>query len=161
MKKAIFFDRDGVINDDRDYYYVTCADMFHINPGIIPLMRHIKKLGFLSIVITNQAGINKGLYSKDTVDQVHKKMIDILSAYTLGIDEVYYCPHHPEFTKCLCRKPGTLLIEKALSRFNIDPAQSYFIGDRDTDIEAGRNAGLRTIKVERNGNMDYLIEMIQ
>jgi D-glycero-D-manno-heptose 1,7-bisphosphate phosphatase len=161
MNKAIFFDRDGVINDDKDYYYVTQVDMFHINPGIISLMQHIKQLGFLSIVITNQAGINKGLYSKDTVDQIHKKMLDILATYDLSIDEVYYCPHHPDFTKCLCRKPGTLMIDKAIARFNIDPSQSYFIGDRDTDVEAGLNAGLKTIKVERNANMKYLIEMIK
>ena len=160
MRRAVFFDRDGVINDDKDYYYVTNPGMFHINPGVIKLMKHVKEMGFLSIVVTNQAGINKGLYSKEDVEAIHEKMRIILSEYELHIDEVYYCSHHPDLCKCICRKPGTLFIEKAISRFELNPSACYFIGDRDTDVEAGRNAGLKTIKVERNGNFNSLVDLI-
>jgi D-glycero-D-manno-heptose 1,7-bisphosphate phosphatase len=161
MRRAVFFDRDGVINDDKEYYYVTNPDMFHINPGVINLMKHVREKGFLSIVITNQAGVNKGLYSKEDVEAIHQKMLSILAEHGLSIDEIYYCTHHPDLCKCICRKPDTLFIEKAISRFTIAPSVSYFIGDRDTDMEAGHNAGLKSIKVERNGNFDYLIDLIE
>lgn len=160
MKKAVFFDRDGVVNDDKDYYYVTSLEMFHLNRSIIPLLKHLKENNYLAFIVTNQAGINKGLYTMEDVDAIHGKMVSELSEYGLFFDEIYYCSHHPEWGKCVCRKPGTLFIEKALARFDIDPALSYFIGDRDTDIEAGQNAGLKTIKVERNANLEYLINLI-
>jgi D-glycero-D-manno-heptose 1,7-bisphosphate phosphatase len=75
----------------------------------------------------------------------------------ISFDEIYYCPHHPENEKCICRKPDTVFIEKAISRFSINVLDSYFIGDRDTDIEAGKKAGLKTILVKPNQDMGSLI----
>ncbi len=160
MKKAVFFDRDGVINDDKDLYYVTSPDDFHLNESIISLWKHVKERGYLTIVVSNQGGIAKGLYSKEDVEAIHKKLGSLLSQHELAPDEIYYCSHHPDIENCLCRKPGTLFIEKAISRFRIDPSLSYFIGDRDSDVEAGKNAGLTPIKVERNKDLGYLKELI-
>jgi len=157
--KAIFFDRDGVINDDKDHYYVTSPDLFELNKGITELMKHFREKGYLMIVVSNQGGIAKNLYTHEDVAAIHDKMNRLLQAEGLHFDEIYYCPHHPDTGKCICRKPGTLFFEKALSRFNIDPAVSYFIGDRDSDEEAGKRAGLNTIKIERNSNPAVLIKL--
>ena len=90
MVRAFFFDRDGVINDDKDYYYVTNPEMFHVNSGAINFLKHVKKSGFLSILVTNQAGIDKGLYTHKDVEAIHVKMNNILSGSDLGMDEIYY-----------------------------------------------------------------------
>ncbi len=157
--KAIFFDRDGVINDDKDYYYVTSPDMFELNEGITDLMKHVRKKGYLMIVVTNQGGIAKDLYTHEDVEAIHAKMNSLLEAEGLRLDEIYYCSHHPAIGKCICRKPETLFLEKAISRFNIDPALSYFIGDRESDEETGKRAGLNTIRIERNSNPAVLINL--
>jgi D-glycero-D-manno-heptose 1,7-bisphosphate phosphatase len=84
-------------------------------------------------------------------------MIHLLESYGVHITEIYYCPHHPDYGKCLCRKPESLLIEKALARFHISPDKSFFIGDRESDIQAAIRAGIKPIKTEPNENlMKYL-----
>jgi D-glycero-D-manno-heptose 1,7-bisphosphate phosphatase len=88
-------------------------------------------------------------------------MAESLSEQGIKFDEVYYCPHHPDNEKCICRKPDTVLIEKAISRFSINVKESLFIGDRETDIEAGMKMGLKTIRVDANQDMSRLIECVQ
>jgi D-glycero-D-manno-heptose 1,7-bisphosphate phosphatase len=161
MNKAIFFDRDGVINNDSGHYYISDPSDFVINPGVIELLSWLKSKGFMLIIISNQGGISRGIYTKQDTDKVHKKMAEILTEHGIALDEIYYCPHHPENENCICRKPDTVLIEKAIARFSIDTSQSLFIGDRDSDIEAGAKAGLKTIKVEANQDMSLAIEMIK
>jgi len=158
--KAVFFDRDGVINNDTGFYYVTSPDDFFLNDGIIELLRHIHSKGYLTIVVSNQGGIAKNLYKKEDVEAVHNKMNNLLEKEGLFFDEIYYCPHHPDTGKCICRKPGTLFFEKAIARFGIDPSLSYFIGDRDSDEEAGQRAGLNTIKITANKDVSYLKQKI-
>lgn len=160
MNKAVFLDRDGVINDDKDLYYVTSPDEFQLSKGIITLMSHIKEKGYLTIVVSNQGGISKKLYTKEDVEAIHDKMKSLLLSHGLTFNEIYYCSHHPDEQKCICRKPGTLFIEKAISRFGIDPSLSYFVGDRDSDVETGKNTGLTSIKVVRNTDISYLKEII-
>lgn len=161
MNKAVFFDRDGVINNDSGHYYISDPKDFVLNHGFIELVSWLSENGFLLIVISNQGGISKGIYSKQDTENVHLKMTELLAEAGLVFDEVYYCPHHPENENCICRKPDTVLIEKATSRFSIDASQSFFIGDRDSDIQAGINAGLMTIKVETNQDMSLVIKMIK
>ena len=161
MAKAVFLDRDGVINSDDGLYYLVDPEDFEINPGVPELLKWLKTQGFLLIVISNQGGISKGLYSKMDVEIIHEKMNLQLAKDGLSFDEIYYCPHHPENEKCICRKPDTVMIEKAISRFSIDVNSSYFIGDRHTDMEAGKKAGLKTIKVESNQDMSLLIEFFK
>jgi D-glycero-D-manno-heptose 1,7-bisphosphate phosphatase len=161
MNRAVFLDRDGVINSDDGLYYLVDPADFKINPGVPELLKWLKKHGFLLIVISNQGGISKGIYSKKDVEFIHAKMNEQLDEQGIFLDEIYYCPHHPENERCICRKPDTIMIEKAISRFSIDVNESYFIGDRETDMEAGKKTGLKTVKVESNQDMSLLIEFFK
>jgi len=157
LKRAIFLDRDGVINSDEGLYYVTNPAEFRLNEGVIEFLQELQGMGYLLIIISNQGGIAKGLYSHETIREIHRKMKDILSQHGVHITEIYYCPHHPDFGKCLCRKPNTLMIEKAIARFGIDLHKSFLVGDRETDIETAKKAGLKAIKIESNENpLKYL-----
>lgn len=152
-QKAVFLDRDGVINSDKDLYYVTHPNEFILNEGIGLFLKKLQEAGYLLIIVTNQAGIAKGLYTHQILQEIHAKMISQLEKYGVTITEIYYCPHHPDFGKCLCRKPESLLIEKALARFHIRPEDSFFIGDRESDIQAAIKAGVKPIKTEPNENL--------
>jgi len=149
MNKAVFFDRDGVINKERGDYTFRIDD-FIINEGVFDSMRLLSAKNYLLFIITNQGGISKGVYSMDDVEKLHKHMLSLFIKETIRIEKIFLCPHHHENENCLCRKPGSLLIEKALAIYNIDPLKSYFIGDRDRDIMAAQNAGVTGIKVESN-----------
>jgi len=157
--KAIFLDRDGVINLDVLNYTWRVED-FHFLDGVFDTCREFRKQGFMLIVITNQGGVAKGMYTIADVDHLHDHMIKSFAEEGVLIDEVYYCPHHDVSGKCLCRKPGSLLVEKALARFEIDPAVSYFIGDRDRDVEAGAAAGVKGILVEVNNDLRQIMNRI-
>jgi len=158
--KAVFIDRDGVINNDNGNYYVTSPEEFSLNEGIIGLLKYLREKGYLLIVVSNQGGIAKNLYSHGDVEAIHDKMNKLLIKEGLYFDEIYYCPHHPDKGRCICRKPETVFFEKAIARFEIDPSCSYFIGDRETDEEAGRKAGLKAIRVEPNRDVSRLKEII-
>ena len=157
--KAIFLDRDGVINRDI-LNYTWRLNEFVFLPGVFESCRRFQEMGFEIIVITNQGGIAKGLYTHEDVEKLHSKMITTFNEEGVIILEVYYCPHHDAFGKCLCRKPGSLLVEKALARFEIDPVKSFFIGDRERDILAGEAAGVKGILVEVNSDMRNVLELI-
>jgi len=161
MRKAVFFDRDGVINNEESHYYIYKEKDFIFNEGITDVMMNLSEKGYLLIIITNQSGISKGVYSHKDVDKVHAKMKSELSKEGISLAEIYYCPHHPDNENCLCRKPKSLLLEKGIARFNIDVEKSYFIGDKDRDIQAGKKAGLKTILVKANGNMTGIINLIK
>src|ERR1035437_10328277 len=137
MNKAIFLDRDGVINQERGHYTFG-LDEFILNDGLFEALKAFQDKGFLLIVITNQGGIAKGLYSHKDVAILHNYLIEILAENGIHLTEIYYCPHHPDIGKCLCRKPNSLMLEKSIARFDIDAAKSYFIGDNDRDIIAGK-----------------------
>jgi len=159
MNKAVFLDRDGVINFEPGHY--TCsAEDFIINDGLGESVKLLKESGFLVIIISNQGGIAKSLYSHDDVLEMHIKLCEYLADYQAKVDDFYYCPHHPDFTKCLCRKPGTLMFEKALAVYNIDPAQSFMIGDGDRDIEAAEKCGIKGVKVAANTNIIGVCQQI-
>ena len=159
MNKAVFLDRDGVINFEPGHY--TCsAEDFIINDGVGESVKLLKESGFLVIIISNQGGIAKSLYSHDDVLEMHIKLCEYLADYQAKVDDFYYCPHHPDFTKCLCRKPGTLMFEKAVAVYNIDPAQSFMIGDGDRDIKAAEKCGIKGVKVAANTNIIGVCQQI-
>lgn len=160
MNKAVFLDRDGVINNEESNYYIHKTEDFFLNKGIIEALKKLKEKGFIFIVITNQGGISKSLYTHYDVCAVHQKMISLFGEHNIHLTEIYYCPHHSSNENCLCRKPKSLNIEKAISRFHIDKKQSWFVGDRQTDMEAGKRAGLRTLKVKANQDMSFLSDII-
>jgi D-glycero-D-manno-heptose 1,7-bisphosphate phosphatase len=153
MNKAVFLDRDGVINDGTLYYTYKTED-FHFNEGVFNGLILLQDAGFLLIVITNQGGVAKGIYSIEDIEIVHTFMVQKLSEQGIKIEKVYYCPHHSDISECDCRKPGTLLIEQAIVTFSIDKNQSYLIGDSERDMVAAVKAGLKPIKTTKNENIE-------
>lgn len=152
MNKALFLDRDGVINRERGTY-THALENFEILPEVADALKLARSNGFLLIVISNQGGIAKGIYSKEQVELLHDHLQAELEDSGVHLDEIYYCPHHNAVGKCLCRKPGSLMLEKAIARFNINPLKSVLIGDNQRDIDAAVNAGVRGILVESNSGI--------
>lgn len=153
MNKAIFLDRDGCINNNCDHYYIWRKEELILNPGVSEALAELQARGYFLIVITNQGGISKGEYSAEDVELLHDHLRSMLGAKGVYLDEIYYCPHHHMVENCLCRKPMPLMIEKALARFDIDPASSWMIGDAQRDVEAGEAAGLRCLLIEPNSDL--------
>ena len=141
MNKALFIDRDGVINVDK--VHVFRKEDFEFNKGIFELCKKYTDNGFLIIVITNQAGIAKGLYTEDDFIRLTAWMIHQFHEQGIVISKVYHCPHHPDLTgQCECRKPAPGMILRAAKEFDLDLSECVLIGDRETDLQAGRNAGI-------------------
>ena len=158
-QKAIFLDRDGVIIRERGDFTWLLEDVF-INPGVEEALQIFINAGYMLIVISNQSGIAKEIYTKQEADYIHLHLERVFSIKGVHITEFYYCPHHPTISNCICRKPDSLLLEKAIARFNVDAAKSYFIGDADRDIEAGNKAGVQSIKIEVNSSLVPVAERI-
>ena len=157
--KAVFLDRDGVLNKEQGNY-VTHLEDFVLNDGVMQALKIFQEKNFLLIVISNQGGISKGICTQQQVEYLHLHLERVLKNSGIILTEIYYCPHHPEITNCICRKPDSLLLEKAISRFNIDPLHSYFIGDAERDMEAGHKAGVKTIKVDSNQSLMQIVEQV-
>ncbi len=144
--KAIFLDRDGVINVEVGY--LSNPDDFEIIEGSIEALKILNKKGFFLIVITNQAGIARGYYTEKILNTIHNKMKSILKAHNVTLTDIYFCPHHPEFTGyCACRKPNPGMILEAKKKYNIDLDKSYIVGDTLNDIQTGIAAKCKTILV--------------
>lgn len=149
---AVFLDRDGVINRERGEHTWKLED-FEILPDVAAGIKAIHEAGLLAIVVSNQSGIGLGLYTHEDVRLLHGYLHRHLGEQGVMIDELYYCPHHPQQGRCLCRKPGRLLLERAIARFGIDPKRSVMIGDRERDIEAAAGAGVKGILVPPNTSL--------
>ena len=155
MTKAIFLDRDGVINQERKDY-IKKLDEFKILDKTSDAINIIKSHGFLVIIITNQSAINRKLVSVETLNKIHEKLQSYLEKYDTSFDQVYFCPHMPS-ENCECRKPKPGLIIQAVTDFKIDLSQSYMIGNSETDLQAARNAGCNGILLKKN---QTLLEVI-
>ena len=157
MNKCIFLDRDGVLNVD-DPAYTFLLSKFKIIPGVVESLYILKEAGFKLIVVTNQSGISKGLYTQRQMELCH---LFLQEAAEHVIDHFYFCPYHRTITNSLARKPGRLMFEKGLSKFNGDPAQSWMIGDRGRDLIPARQLGMKTIQVgdevEEENKGDYTV----
>ena len=160
MKKAIFLDRDGTLNNTSDHYYVWRREELRLNAGVCEALAQLQARGYMLIVISNQGGVSKGEFGRRDVEDVHARLRALLEREGVRLDEIYYCPHHPMVEACLCRKPQGLMIQKAMARFGIDPASSWMIGDAERDVEAGKAAGIRTIQVEANGDLRKVLDEI-
>ncbi|NQU88406.1 MAG: HAD family hydrolase [Mariniphaga sp.] len=137
--KALFLDRDGVINIETNYVF-KISDFIFI-PEIFKIIKKYQDKGFLIFVITNQAGIARNYYTEKDVIKLNNWMVEKFREKGIIINEVYFCPHHPDFTgECECRKPKPGMILEAIKKYNIDPAKSVLIGDKESDIMAGINA---------------------
>lgn len=150
MTKAFFLDRDGVINEEVDY--LSDPDKAVILPGVAAALRRLHEAGFLAIVVTNQSGVARGMYGESDVQAVHERIRELLAREGAAVDRFYYCPHHPKYgSPCSCRKPEPGMILTACREFDIDPAHSAMVGDRLSDIAAGRAAGCRACYLVKTG----------
>lgn len=155
MNKCLFLDRDGVIN--RDYVdYAYTLDRFHILPGVREAVSLIKEAGYLIVVVTNQSGIAKGVFTRSQMQQCHEYMQRELKG---AIERIYYAPTHPVYTESLSRKPGSLMFERAIARFDIDVSRSWMVGDKKTDMIPARKVGVRTIQV--GGHDDHIADFVE
>ena len=148
--KVVFLDRDGVINEfPGDGKYVTRVKDFHFIPGSLEALRLLKEYGYTLFVISNQAGVGKGIYSKDKLNQINRKMIKGVNETGGRIRRVFYCTHRSD-AGCDCRKPGIGSLVRALRIMDKTihaASKAFFIGDTEVDIMAGHNAGCKTIFV--------------
>lgn len=152
LHKCVFLDRDGVLNRERGEYTYQIRDFEVIN-GVAESFQQLKKAGYLLIVITNQAGIAKNIYSVEDVQLCH----DYLQAQTGGlIDDLYFCTHHPLSTESLLRKPNSLMLEKAIAKWHVDVASSYMIGDSQRDMEAASKINLKSILIDVHSKKDQI-----
>ena len=160
MTKAIFLDRDGVINQERKDY-VKKLDEFIILDKTSDAINIIKNHGFLVIIITNQSPINRKLLSVETLNKIHEKLQSYLERYDTSFDGVYFCPHTPS-ENCECRKPKSGLILQAVIDFQIDLSESYMIGNSETDIHAAKNAGCKGILLKKDQTLlEVVIDLFE
>ena len=150
--KAVLLDRDGVINRERGTHTWELSE-FEILPDVLEAIVALRGKGYVVAVITNQSGIGLGLYGHEDVALLHAYLHRKLKELGTELSDVFYCPHHPTKGKCLCRKPGGLLLERVMARHDVDPTRSCMIGDRDRDVDAASSVGVRGILVEANGSL--------
>ena len=149
MNKLIFLDRDGVINKDPAWVgkdYVINWEEFEFLPGALEAIKRLTEEGYKIAIISNQAGVGRGIYTKAKLDEITEKMLRHIESKEGKIHSVQYCIHTRD-DNCDCRKPKGGLFKKAAQGLGVDFGKAYFIGDSQSDIEAGRNIGCRTILV--------------
>ena len=148
IKKALFLDRDGVINHRIIGGYVRNRDEFILHSEIVPLLRTARQMGYLLILISNQQGVGKGLMTLDELELVHQHMQSILAAElgSIGLDDIRFCTDLDSMNSAR-RKPAPGMILEAISEHNLDPEQCWFIGDSASDAQAGRAAGVHTVLI--------------
>ena len=156
--KCVFLDRDGVLNQDYvDYSYRLSR--FHVLEGVPEALYQIKEAGYRLVVVTNQSGIAQKIYTLREMEICHIYLQEMCEHV---IDHIYFSPYHPSVTASLARKPGTLMFEKAIARFNIDVKRSWMIGDRGRDIIPARTLGIKTIQigdeVEKENRGDFRVK---
>ncbi len=156
MRKAAFLDRDGVIN--REVEYLHRIEDFEFIEGALEGCRRLQEKGYLLVVITNQSGIARGLYTEDDFQRLNAWMLQRLKEHGVEIAGVYFCPHHPTEgvgpyrTECDCRKPEAGMIEAACREHDLDAAASILVGDKASDAEAGRRAGVGRVFLVHSGH---------
>ena len=168
-QKAIFLDRDGVIN--KYVGFLRNIDEFELLEGVSEAIKRINDSGYLAIVVTNQPVIARGEVTYEELTEIHHKMETLLGQDGAYLDAIYYCPHHPHKgyegevpelkIECECRKPKPGMLLQAAKDFNIDLEKSWMVGDSDTDIEAGKNAGCQTFLVGEKTLLDFMLEVFE
>jgi len=138
-RKALFLDRDGIINVDHGYVYKR--DDFEFVEGIFDLVRLFADAGYLIFVVTNQSGIGRGYYSEEDFQKLTEWMLQAFKEQGIEIAQVQHCPHAPD-ARCSCRKPETGMIDAITACFPIDLSRSWMIGDKQSDIDLAKNAGI-------------------
>ncbi|MET1027295.1 MAG: HAD family hydrolase [Dongiaceae bacterium] len=164
LRPAIFFDRDGVLNEDLNF--VHRPDQVRWIAGAQQAIRFLNEAGYLVFVVTNQSGIGRGHFTAETVEALHLWMQSELAGIGARIDEFVYCPHHPEAPisayrqVCNCRKPRPGMILDLMARWPVDPSRSLLIGDQPRDLQAGEAAGLAVARFEGGNLYDFLLAQL-
>jgi histidinol-phosphate phosphatase family protein len=145
-RAAAFLDRDGTIIDDA--HYIADPELVKLRPGAADAIARLNRAAIPVVIVTNQSGMARGLFSQADYDRVASRMADLLARADAHIDATYICPHHPEFGgACDCRKPGTLLFRRAAAEHGIDLARSTYVGDRWRDVAPGIALGGRPMLI--------------
>lgn len=163
MSIAVFLDRDGTLNEDPGY--IGDPSKIVLFKGVPEALASLKNdFHFKLIVVSNQAGISRGIITEEQVVNVNNRINELLLPYNVQIDKFFYCPSHPEFSSaedCVCRKPSPKMLFDAAEEFGIDLSKSYLVGDSKTDIECAMNAGVKSILVKTgygNAHLSLLFE---
>lgn len=165
MKPAIFFDRDGTLNEEIGY--AKDPARIRLLPGAPEAVAIARQAGFLTVIISNQSGIARGLMSEDQAQSVNRRVVELLLAFGSTIDGVYYCPHHPQgkvekfSIACACRKPQPGLLQQAASELGINLKESFVIGDKASDVESAAAAGAMGILVRTGYGNDQADEILR
>ena len=166
QKKAIFLDRDGVINKEKNYLYKK--EDFEFIDGVFEACRYFQEIGYQLVVVTNQSGISRGYYQEEDFHKLTKWMLEQFESQNIKILDVFFCPHGPEST-CNCRKPKPGMLLEAKEKHKIDMKNSWMIGDKEADVGAANAAGIKnTILVktghdidEANSNAKFILKSMQ
>ena len=159
-RPAIFFDRDGVLNQDQGYVY-KIKDWQWID-GAINTIKHCNERNYFVFIVTNQSGIGRGFYSEQDVNKLHQFMQDDLQQYGANIDDIRYCPHHQDALidkyqmTCNWRKPGPGMLLDLIAKWPIDRSRSVLVGDKESDITAAQQAGIKGLLFE-GGNLHHFL----
>ena len=157
-RAAVFVDRDGTLNHDTDY--LSSPDQFELFPDVAEAVRRLNLAGLKVILVTNQSGIARGYFSLRDLEAIHRKLRDGLTESKAWLDDVLFCPHHPD-DGCRCRKPNPGMIERALVRHTIDVPKSYVVGDRHLDVELAHRVGAKGVLVMTGSNSDDSLAICQ
>jgi D-glycero-D-manno-heptose 1,7-bisphosphate phosphatase len=153
LPAAVFLDRDGTIMEDA--HYIKSPDQVRLIPGAAAAVKRINDASVPAIVVTNQSGLARGIFTLEDYEAVRKRFESLLEAEGAHIDASYFCPHHPSVTgPCDCRKPGTKMFEDAIRDFNLNPGNVVYIGDRWRDVSASKKLGGRGIMISSHMTTD-------
>lgn len=153
-RAAVFLDRDGTIIVERDYLHDPAQ--LELVPGATQAIRALKEAGLAVVVVTNQAGIARGMYDHAAYDRVARRLDEMLVAEGAGVEATYYCPHHPDFTgPCMCRKPAAGLYRQAAADLHVALPRSFYVGDKTSDVEVVSELGGRGILVRTGYGTDH------
>jgi histidinol-phosphate phosphatase family protein len=157
--RAIFLDRDGVINYNRDDY-VKSVEEFVFLPKTFTAINQLNQMGYVVFIITNQSAINRGIITKIHLDKIHNFMLCELEKNSCTIAKIYICPHKPD-ENCSCRKPKPGMLIEAIDEYDIDVSNSWLIGDKISDIQAANQTSIKSILVDNNTDLLDAVNIIK
>ena len=143
-RRFVMLDRDGTLIYER--HYLADPEQVELLPGVIEGLRLLRSMGVGLVVLTNQSGLARGFFDQAALEKIHERMEKLLMDQGLELDGIYYCPHLPE-DGCACRKPAVGMVARAAQDLDFDPAQGFMVGDKDVDVQLGKNIGAKTILV--------------